>query len=596
MTPFLQRTVLILLGTSAICAGSTAAYADPFKPRYPIHLATAPASAELQPAVLRGEPKPELILAATKHKSRAPKGPPATVTVRKGDTLDAIADRLDVTVEQLKDANGLKRNIIQPGEVLKNPKVKPASKTSSSRRGAVEARGAPENYTVARGDTIFSISRRFGVSMDALRRANGLSAKAQIHTGQKLQLPGDNAAEDADAAEEMARQGSGRRGAPSRDEAPAETLDRSAAGRVITVEGRAASYTVRKGDNLAKIADKLNTTVGDLRADNNLKKSAIHPGQVLKGPRTTAKAYVAASGDSLEEVAKRFGVSTSALRSENGLARNARIRPGQKLRLPAGYRDHGPVKAYAPTVAPPPQPRERPSEQTPTNITPQLRGEQAAPALPSRPQPYAPSPSTPQPYTPLPTAPKPYNPLPSTPAPTSPKPYNPLPSSPRPYTPSTPAPQVGTAPPLAPQAAAPVTDAQISAIGRGKFVWPVRGEILSEFGPKAGGQRNDGVNIQAQAGDAVQAAAPGDVVYAGDQVPGFGNLVLIKHPDGWVTAYGHLSRVDVKMQQKVTQGQQIGQAGSTGGVSEPQVHFEVRYAPNPLERARPVDPKLVLPR
>lgn len=585
MTPFLQRTVLILLGTSAICAGSTAAYADPFKPRYPIHLAaTTPAPAGLQPAVLRDEPQPELILAATHRKSRAPKGPPATVTVKKGDTLDAIADRLDVTVEQLKDANGLKRNTIQPGEVLKNPKVKPAAKTSSGRKVAAEAKAAPESYTVARGDTIFSISRRFGVSMDALRRANGLSAKAQIHTGQKLQLPGDNAAEDTEAAEEMARQGPRSGGRPSRGrvEAPSETSEgRSAAGRVITVEGRAASYTVKKGDNLAKIADKLNTTVDDLKTDNKLKKSAIHPGQVLKGPRTTAKAYVAASGDSVEDVAKRFGVSTKALRAENGLSRNARIKPGQKLRLPAGYRDHGPVRTYAPPVSEPI--RERPSEAQPPRISPPpVRGEETSPALPSRPQPYTPSPSTPQPYTPLPTAPKPYNPLPTTP---------------RPYTPSNPPVQPGTAPPLAPQAAPPLSDAQISAIGRGKFVWPVRGEILSEFGPKPGGQRNDGVNIQAQAGDTVHAAAAGDVVYAGDQVPGFGNLVLIKHPDGWVTAYGHLSRVDVKMQQRVTQGQQIGQAGSTGGVPEPQVHFEVRYAASPMEgRARPIDPRLVLPR
>ncbi len=84
------------------------------------------------------------------------------------------------------------------------------------------------------------------------------------------------------------------------------------------------------------------------------------------------------------------------------------------------------------------------------------------------------------------------------------------------------------------------------------------------------------------------------MVYAGDQVPGFGNLVLVKHADGWVTAYGHLGRVDVKMQQKVVQGQQLGMAGQSGGVSEPQLHFEVRYAPSPTERARPVDPQLVL--
>ncbi|HKP77516.1 MAG TPA: M23 family metallopeptidase, partial [Phenylobacterium sp.] len=150
--------------------------------------------------------------------------------------------------------------------------------------------------------------------------------------------------------------------------------------------------------------------------------------------------------------------------------------------------------------------------------------------------------------------------------------------------------------PGAPTASAPVSDAQISQMGRGLFAWPLQGQVLSGFGGRGTGVRNDGLNIRANTGDPVRAAAAGDVVYAGDQVPGFGNLVLIKHAGGWVTAYGHLSRVDVRMQQKVEQGQQIGQAGSSGGVSEPQLHFEIRYAPSPQERARPIDPTLVLPR
>jgi murein DD-endopeptidase MepM/ murein hydrolase activator NlpD len=140
------------------------------------------------------------------------------------------------------------------------------------------------------------------------------------------------------------------------------------------------------------------------------------------------------------------------------------------------------------------------------------------------------------------------------------------------------------------------SDSQISQLGRGRFIWPLRGEVISAFGPKGTGQRNDGINIRVNLGDPVRAAAAGDVVYAGDQVPGFGNLVLVKHAEGWVTAYGHLSRVDVKIQQRVTQGQQIGQAGNTGGVGEPQLHFEVRYAPTPADRARPIDPNLVLPK
>ncbi|MDB5425971.1 MAG: hypothetical protein JWQ29_3387 [Phenylobacterium sp.] len=580
MTPFLQRTVLILLGTSALCAGATTAHAELFKPKYAIHLPAAEAQG-LQPAVARDEAPPELILAAAHRRSHAaPKGPAATVTVRKGDTLDKIADGLGVTVGELKAANGLKRNTIQPGDVLKNPKAK-ADTAKAKGRGAKGARpadrqepsAAPESYTVARGDTVFSISKKLGVSMAALREANGLSARAQIHSGQKLKLPGDTAAADAAAADEMASRATrhgGRRATP-RDEAPADVADgRSAAGRVITVEGRASSYTVRKGDNLAKIADRLNTTVSALKADNRLKKSAVRPGQVLKGPRSAAsKAYVAGSGETLDEVAGRFGVSAKALRAENGLGRGAAIRAGQKLRLPAGYRDRGPVKAYEP-IHPPAPLRERQIEADAARAAPPVRSGETSPGLPSQPQPYTPSSSTPSPSTPRPRG------------------Y----VSPN----ATPALPLGTAPPAAPQGAPPVTDAQVSAMGRGLFVWPLRGDVLSEFGPKAGGQRNDGLNVQAESGAAVHAAAAGDVVYAGDQVPGFGNLVLIKHADGWVTAYGHLSHVDVKMQQRVAQGQQIGQAGSTGGVPEPQLHFEVRYAPSPLERARPIDPRLVLPR
>jgi murein DD-endopeptidase MepM/ murein hydrolase activator NlpD len=140
------------------------------------------------------------------------------------------------------------------------------------------------------------------------------------------------------------------------------------------------------------------------------------------------------------------------------------------------------------------------------------------------------------------------------------------------------------------------TDAQVSQAGKGRFLWPVRGAILSDFGPIPGGQRNDGINIQAEAGAIVRSAADGEVIYAGDQVLGFGNLVLVKHADGWVTAYAHLDKVSVQMRQTVTQGQELGQVGQTGGVAEPQLHFEVRYAPSPADKAKPVDPLLVLPK
>ena len=189
----------------------------------------------------------------------------------------------------------------------------------------------------------------------------------------------------------------------------------------------------------------------------------------------------------------------------------------------------------------------------------------------------------PPPVTRPPTVTPPVNERPPPPV-ITPRPYVPPPVAPRPQTPS----------PIPSAASSPLSDAQISALGRGRFIWPLRGDLISDFGPKGTGQRNDGINIRARTGETVRSAAAGDVVYAGDQVPGFGNLILVKHADGWVTAYGHLAKVDVRMQQKVVQGQQLGLAGDTGGMSEVQLHFEVRYAPGPTERARPVNPELVL--
>ena len=140
-----------------------------------------------------------------------------------------------------------------------------------------------------------------------------------------------------------------------------------------------------------------------------------------------------------------------------------------------------------------------------------------------------------------------------------------------------------------------MANSQIAAAGRGRFVWPVRGETLAKFGEQGVDRRNDGLDIKSPEGAPVRAAAAGEVVYAGNQVPGFGNLVLVKHADGWVTAYAHLDRASVAMRQTVAQGQEIGLVGMTGGVPEPELHFEVRYAAAPTDKAKPIDPMLVLP-
>ncbi len=108
------------------------------------------------------------------------------------------------------------------------------------------------------------------------------------------------------------------------------------------------------------------------------------------------------------------------------------------------------------------------------------------------------------------------------------------------------------------------------------FAWPLEGRVLSAFGPKPGGRYNDGVNLKANPGTPVRAAADGVVAYAGDAVAGFGNLVLIKHADGWVSAYGHNETLLVARGARVTKGEIIARSGATGAVDEPQLHFELR--------------------
>nr|WP_310524208.1 M23 family metallopeptidase [Polymorphobacter sp.] len=119
-----------------------------------------------------------------------------------------------------------------------------------------------------------------------------------------------------------------------------------------------------------------------------------------------------------------------------------------------------------------------------------------------------------------------------------------------------------------------------------QFRWPVEGRILSGFGAKSGGRYNDGVNLKASAGAPVRAAGDGVVAYAGDAIPGFGNLILVKHAGNYVTAYAHNEALLVARGKRVTQGETIARAGSTGAVTEPQVHFEIRRGRAPVDPAK----------
>jgi murein DD-endopeptidase MepM/ murein hydrolase activator NlpD len=106
--------------------------------------------------------------------------------------------------------------------------------------------------------------------------------------------------------------------------------------------------------------------------------------------------------------------------------------------------------------------------------------------------------------------------------------------------------------------------------------WPVKGKIISEYGAKPNGLKNEGINIAVPEGTGVRAAESGVVAYAGNELKGYGNLVLIRHEGGWVTAYAHAKELFVKRGDIVKRGDVIAKAGQTGSVSSPQLHFEVR--------------------
>jgi len=120
------------------------------------------------------------------------------------------------------------------------------------------------------------------------------------------------------------------------------------------------------------------------------------------------------------------------------------------------------------------------------------------------------------------------------------------------------------------------------------FLWPVQGRVLGDYGHSKDGYHNDGINVQAQAGTPVRATEDGVVVYRGDDVKGFGNLVLVSHGLGWTSAYAHLDAIRVKRGQAVKRGSVLGMVGMSGHVREAQLHFELRH------HRKPVKPQLYL--
>lgn len=307
------------------------------------------------------------------------------------------------------------------------------------------------------------------------------------------------------------------------------------------------TVTVKPGDTLYGIALANRVPMRGLIVLNRLEPPyRLSPGQQLVLP-PQARLHTVVQGDTAYSIARRYGVTVADLAELNALDPPGRILLGQQLMIPGVE-----LQQRLPTA---------PEQATAVAVTTE-RAIESEPLPPAATAPSAseiaalPSPS--QPAAEPPTA-TPSESAPTTAAPEPPKP-EPKPEPPKP----------------APARTVPKNGAP--------FLMPVDGKLLSGYGPKAGGLQNDGLNIAAARGAPVMAARDGTVVYAGNELPGFGNLVLVKHDEGWVTAYGHNETVLVKRGDTVRRGQTIATVGSTGNVTEPQLHFELRQG------SRAIDP------
>jgi murein DD-endopeptidase MepM/ murein hydrolase activator NlpD len=301
-------------------------------------------------------------------------------------------------------------------------------------------------------------------------------------------------------------------------------------------------------------------------------------------------------GQTLDGFAYTYRIPKSAIIAANGLRPPYELKAGQRLIIP------NPYSSVQDAMTPPPQQQEAIPQppRTPETIAtpaPAARPPQtifpAPSATPPQPTPLAQTTtasaaSPQQPVTPPPSAAKylpEIIPLDGTPPAKEAEAIQPKPATLTPP-PQTSAPQAAAA--VSPAAVPPRNtasdNAQASAepIPGGRFPWPVRGRVVAAYGNSPGGGHNDGINIAAPLGTPVRAIDSGTVVYAGNEVKGYGNIVLIRHANGWISAYAHLDDVTVKPGDAIAAGEVIAKVGNSGGVAEPQLHFELRRGKKPV--------------
>ncbi len=285
-------------------------------------------------------------------------------------------------------------------------------------------------------------------------------------------------------------------------------------------------------------------------------------------------------GETIETIARKYGVPASAIKETNGFRDGAVLRAGQRVVIPR-YVTASAARAPAPRAAVSPRIAEREHIVAPGESLIGIAHKQGvtlvALARANNIQPYAKINIGDR--LKIPGERRVADRQPTTPAPHVAQPR------------TVPATKIASAVVENARIATPETHTNTELVTKNaeavgtmpSFRWPVKGRIIAAFGPRPNGGQNDGINLAVPEGTPIKAADDGVVAYAGNELKGYGNLVLIRHANGFVSAYANASELLVKRGDTIKRGQVIAHAGQTGNVTSPQLHFEIRKGSTPVD-------------
>ncbi len=320
----------------------------------------------------------------------------------------------------------------------------------------------------------------------------------------------------------------------------------------IIAKPKQDTIIVEAGNTLYNLSKKHDVPLRDLISVNHLDAPyTLKPGMSLQIP--SKNFHIVTVGDTLYSISRMYGMDVNSLANTNNIKPPYALSIGQKLQLSASISIMDQTVKSAPKIEIVEKKTDQKPETKPAK-TPDIKSGKPD-DTPKTPVVITGKPSKPETMYGR-VEPKKAEPKPTVKTTTAPKP------------------EVKTSTKASPAVirAIPAAGSRASS----SFAWPVRGKIISPFGAKSNGLYNDGINISAKAGTTVKASENGVVAYAGNELKGLGNLVIIQHAGGWMTVYAHMHSLEVSRGDKVKLGEKVGTIGQTGRVTSPQLHFEIR--------------------